>query len=117
MSDLRHLAVPRLVPYGVGAMLAAWLAVTPFAASAADSKLPRLPSGRPDFSGIWQTTSAADYDLEPHSTRRDAPPSAGVVDGDAIPYLPAALEQKRKNFANRSTDDPRRMKRTRKARV
>jgi hypothetical protein len=107
MSDLRYLAVPRLVPYGVGAMLAAWLAVTPFAASAADSKLPRLPSGRPDFSGIWQTTSAADYDLEPHSTRRDAPPSAGVVDGDAIPYLPAALEQKRKNFANRSTDDPR----------
>ena len=30
-------------------------------------KIPRLRSGKPDFSGIWQTTSAADYDLEPHA--------------------------------------------------
>jgi len=75
------------------------------AALAADS-LPRLAGGKPDFSGIWQTTSAADYDLEPHSNRKDAPPSAGVVEGNVIPYLPKALEQRNKNFANRATDDP-----------
>jgi hypothetical protein len=72
----------------------------------AAEKIPRL-SGKPDFSGIWQTTSAADYDLEPHSGRKDAPPSAGVVEGNIIPYLPEALEQKKKNFAKRDTDDPR----------
>ena len=38
-------------------------------AYAAKDDIPRLPSGKPDFSGIWQTTSAADYELEPHSGR------------------------------------------------
>jgi len=68
---------------------------------AADKKIPRLSNGKPDFSGIWQTTSAADYDLEPHSNRKDAPPGAGIVEGNFIPYLPKALEQKQKNFAAR----------------
>ena len=72
----------------------------------AEEKIPRL-NGKPDFSGIWQTTSAADYDLEPHSGRKDAPPSAGVIEGNYIPYLPAALEQKKKNFEARDTEDPR----------
>lgn len=75
-------------------------------ASTAADKIPKL-NGHPDFSGIWQTTSAADYDLEPHSLRADAPPSAGIVEGNVIPYLPKALEQKKKNFENRLTDDPR----------
>jgi hypothetical protein len=75
-------------------------------AHAAD-KIPRLANGKPDFSGFWQTTSLADFDLEPHSTRKDAPPGAGVVEGNFIPYLPAALEQKKKNFAGRDTADPR----------
>jgi hypothetical protein len=67
----------------------------------------RGADGRPDFSGIWEATSSADYDLEPHAARKDAPPGAGVIDGDSIPYLPAALEQKRKNFAARESADPR----------
>lgn len=75
-------------------------------AVAADKRIPRLANGKPDFSGIWQTTSAADYDLEPHSNRKDAPPGAGIVEGNTIPYLPNALEQKKKNFAARATDDP-----------
>jgi hypothetical protein len=76
-------------------------------AEAAGEKIPRL-NGKPDFSGIWQTTSSAEYDLEPHIGRADAPPGSGVIEGDGyIPYLPKALEQKRKNFANRETADPR----------
>ena len=69
--------------------------------------IPRLASGKPDFSGIWQTLSEADYDLQPHSGRRDAPLGPGAVDGGALPYLPGALAQKEANFAARAADDPR----------
>jgi hypothetical protein len=34
------------------------------------------------------------------------PPSLGVVEGGAIPYLPAALAKKKENFANRAKLDP-----------
>lgn len=89
------------------AVLAAPLAATEaLAAPAGAGKIPRLANGKPDFSGIWQTTSAADFDLEPHANRRDAPPGPGIVEGNFIPYLPQALEQKKKNFANRDTADP-----------
>ncbi len=74
--------------------------------AAADEKIPRLGNGKPDFSGIWQTTSAADYGLEPHANRKDAPPGVGIVEGNVIPYLPQALEQRKKNFEARATDDP-----------
>ena len=89
---------------GIALLLATLLASV--GASAADS-LPRTKDGKPDLSGIWQTTSAADYDLEPHGPRKDAPPGAGIVEGNVIPYLPQALEQKKKNFAARETADPR----------
>jgi hypothetical protein len=76
-------------------------------AAAAGGKIPRLPDGKPDFSGIWETTSAADYGLEPHGNREDAPASAGIIEGDVIPYLPKALEERNRNFQHRQTDDPR----------
>ena len=81
--------------------------IVPAKDEATGTKIPRLADGKPDFSGIWQTTSAADYDLEPHSARRDAPPSVGIVEGEEIPYLPQALAQKQKNFDTRATTDPR----------
>ena len=68
--------------------------------------IPRL-GGKPDFSGIWETLSEADYDLEPHAGRRDAPPGPGVVDGGALPYLPGALARRQANFAARAKLDPR----------
>jgi hypothetical protein len=71
------------------------------------AKIPRLSSGKPDFSGIWETTSAADYDLEPHGARKDAPPGPGIVEGNEIPYTPEALAKKQKNFAARDVSDPR----------
>ena len=88
-------------------LLGAALIASASVADAAQPKLPRLPNGKPDFSGIWQTTSAADYDLEPHGARRDAPPGAGVIEGGTIPYLPAALAARKKNFDSRATNDPR----------
>jgi hypothetical protein len=79
----------------------------PVAAVTGTSEIPRAANGKPDFSGIWQTLSEADYDLEPHAGRRDAPPSAGVIEGGQIPYLPKALATKTKNFDARGKDDPR----------
>lgn len=69
--------------------------------------IPRTRDGHPDFSGIWETLSEADYDLEPHAGRRDAPPSQGVIEGGRIPYLPEALAKRKANFDRRATDDPR----------
>ncbi|MES2698554.1 MAG: hypothetical protein V4647_02940 [Pseudomonadota bacterium] len=77
------------------------------AATQVSADIPRLASGKPDFSGIWQTLSEADYDLEPHAGRRDAPPGAGVVQGGTIPYLAEALTRRQENFAARAEDDPR----------
>ena len=71
------------------------------------ASIPRGADGTPDFSGIWQTLSAADYDLEPHSTRKDAPPGPGIVDGQFIPYRPEAVQQRQKNFEARAAADPR----------
>ena len=34
------------------------------------------------------------------------PGGQGIVDGNDIPYLPAALEKKKQNYATRLTDDP-----------
>lgn len=100
-------------PIAAAMLLTAVLAVAPAVArepakpAVSATSIPRLANGRPDFSGIWETLSEADYDLEPHSGRRDAPPSPGVVDGGRIPYLPKALAQRDANFAARAKDDPR----------
>ena len=113
-----HDTTLRAIAAGVLAALAAVASVAPSAAAApvhaaapkgarAAASIPRGADGKPDFSGIWEATSSADYDLEPHAARRDAPPGAGVIDGGSLPYLPAALEQKRKNFAAREQEDPR----------
>lgn len=90
---------------------AAALLATALSGAAASAQtsghIPRRADGHPDFSGIWQTLSEADYDLEPHAGRRDAPPGPGVVEGGAIPYRPEALAQKERNFAAREKEDPR----------
>ena len=87
--------------------LALGLSLWAGAALAAGKDIPRL-NGKPDFSGIWQTTSLADIDLEPHYTRGPfEPPSAGVVEGGTIPYKPEALARRKQNFANRAKEDPR----------
>ncbi|RZK99855.1 MAG: hypothetical protein EOP36_17880 [Rubrivivax sp.] len=84
---------------GLSAIALIWLGQAAMAAEA----VPRLPGGQPDFSGIWQTLAPADDDLEPHAGRKDTPPSAGVVEGGTIPYLPQALAVRRQNFDSSAT--------------
>ena len=91
----------------------------------------RSADGTPDFSGIWQTHSTANWDLQSHSARPLVaqagvnanfqilaapvvalgtvgwvPPGMGVVEGDEIPYQPWAQERKRDNAANWLDRDP-----------
>jgi hypothetical protein len=71
---------------------------------------------RPNLSGIWQALDTANWELEAHAAEPGpvaslgallaVPPGPGVVVGGEIPYVPAALEQRRKNRERRWVDDP-----------
>ncbi len=86
------------------------------ALTAAAQTVPRMPDGKPNLTGIWQSIGTAYWDIEDHSAQQGAffqlgatgaiPPDLGIVEGGAIPYQPAALAQKQKNKANRLKDDP-----------
>ncbi len=73
-------------------------------------------SVRSDFTGIWQTLNTANWDLQAHAARRghvialgaaySVPGGLGVVDGNEIPYLPAAAVKKKENAENWLSRDP-----------
>jgi hypothetical protein len=90
------------------ALIAAWMALSSqsFGADApAQPAVARSVDGKPDFSGVWESISGADYDLEPHAGRADAPPGAGVVEGSYLPYREDALARRRANFDARAGAD------------
>jgi len=96
----------------IGTVLSCITVLSPFAAAGAahaetGSVVPRAASGKPDFSGLWQSLSTADWDLEPHNARKDAPAGLGVVVGGEIPYQPWAAEKRKENFEKREILDPR----------
>ena len=66
----------------------------------------RTPDGKPDLSGVWQTLNTAGWDIQDHPASKGIPAGQGVVDGNAIPYQPAAATKKSENFKNRATADP-----------
>jgi len=70
------------------------------------SAVPRTPEGRPDLSGIWQVMNTAEWDIQDHQARPDAPAGLGVVEGDQIPYQAWAAAKKKENFKKRATEDP-----------
>jgi hypothetical protein len=85
-------------------MATLWLFATQ--AFAQGGAVPRMPDGKPDFSGIWQALNAASFNIQDHSPEKGIPGGQGVVEGNEIPYLPAALAKKNENFKNRATADP-----------
>ncbi len=89
-----------------------------FAAQAPESpyRAPRTPDGKPNLNGIWEALNTANWDIQGHAARAGqvvelgavgaVPAGLGVVQGDEIPYLPAAAAKKKENFENRLTADP-----------
>ena len=75
-------------------------------AAAQAGALPRMADGKPDFSGIWQVMASANWNIQDHHAEKGVPGGPGVVEGNEIPYLPAALAKKNENDKNRSTADP-----------
>src|SRR5579862_5501022 len=85
------------------------------AAQPPDTKLPRTADGKPDLNGIWQALNTANLDLQAHGSAPGIPslgaigaipPGESVVEGGAIPYLPAAAAKRNENNKHRWTDDP-----------
>jgi hypothetical protein len=78
--------------------------------------LPRAAAGTPDFSGIWQAMNTANWNLEAHAATRgpvialgaafSIPAGVGVVEGNEIPYLPAAAAKRQENAENWLARDP-----------
>jgi hypothetical protein len=81
------------------------LTLTQGIAQAQSQTIPRTPDGKPDFSGVWQVLNSAAFDIEDHQAEPGVPAGTGVVVGGEIPYQPWALEQKKRNHANRLTED------------
>lgn len=76
------------------------------AAAAPTYRAPRTADGKPNLNGIWQALGTANWDLQAHSAQDGIPAGQGVVEGDEIPYLPAALAKKKENLEKRKTADP-----------
>ncbi len=69
-------------------------------------KAPRTYDGKPDISGVWQVLNTASVDLLAHNATEGAPAGLGVVEGNVIPYTPAAAAKRQQNFDARMTEDP-----------
>jgi hypothetical protein len=92
------------------------LGATPTASEAQAYKAPRTADGKPNLNGIWQALNTANWDIQEHAGQSGpvvtlgaagaVPPGLGVVEGNEIPYLPAAAAKKKENFENRLTADP-----------
>ena len=96
------------------ASAATWMSLS--APAAQKAALPDTIAGKPNFTGLWQTIGTANWDIQDHSARPGPlvpmgavgafPPGQGIVDGNEIPYLPAALAKKKENQANWLKLDP-----------
>ena len=89
-----------------GALLATFLFFPTPTATAQGPAPARATDGKPNLQGIWQVLTTASWDIQDHQARLGVPAGQGIVDGNDIPYLPAALAKKRANFENRGTADP-----------
>jgi hypothetical protein len=102
----------------VAAVAAAIVLVTmiPVSSQGQTYRAPRTADGKPNLTGIWEAMNTANWDIQAHTARSgpvvalgaafSVPPGLGVVEGNDIPYLPAAAAKKKENGENWLTRDP-----------
>ena len=101
--------------------VAGTLAISPMIRGPVEGRTPdtnvlRSADGKPNLNGIWQAVGSANWNLQDHQARTGpvlelgailaVPAGLSVVEGNEIPYQPAALAKKQENFRNRRTADP-----------
>ena len=115
---------------GAAAVGVLWLATLPLASQVQAPRAQRTADAKPDLNGVWQALNEANYDIQSHMARPAmalragpygplpaapvlalgavgaVPPGLGVVEGDDIPYQPAALAKKKENQEHWLTADP-----------
>jgi len=87
-----------------------------FGQAAQAQRIPRMPDGKPNFTGLWQSMTTANWDIQDHIAQAGPffqlgavgaiPGGQGVVEGGEIPYRPEALAKKKENKANWWKLDP-----------
>src|SRR6202521_3100712 len=115
LGEERQLRGARFASAAAALITALQLGAMPTASEAQAYKA-RTADGKPDLNGIWQALNTANWDIQEHAARPGqavalgaigaVPAGPGVVEGDEIPYLPAAAAKKKENFENRMTADP-----------
>jgi hypothetical protein len=74
-------------------------------------KAPRLTgTANPNLNGLWQSLTEANWDIQAHAAQPGPPQfgalfaqpaGPGIVEGNELPYQPAALAKKKDNFEKR----------------
>lgn len=74
-------------------------------------RAPRLPgTPNPNLSGLWQAINEGNWDIQAHAAKPGPPQfgalyaqpaGPGIVEGNELPYQPAALAKKKENYENR----------------
>lgn len=108
------------------------LLARPTAGQAPADKAVRAADGHPNLSGVWEALNTANWDIQAHAARPASvlqpgvlrgvavpaapvlalgavggvPAGLGVVEGDEIPYQPAAAARKKENQENWLARDP-----------
>jgi hypothetical protein len=100
----------------LGLAIAFQLGLLSTASEAQVSQARRTADGKADLNGIWQALNTANWDLQDHAARSGGvvalgalgavPAGLGVVEGNEIPYLPAAVAKRKENLEKRWTADP-----------
>ena len=100
--------------FGISLILAA-LAI-PASGQPQAPRIPRLPDGKPNFTGLWQALGTAYWDIRDHIAQPGPlvqlgaagaiPGGQGIVEGGEIPYQPAAAAKQKANFQDRLKLDP-----------